>query len=381
MQISSETLKTARLACAMTLKSLSEATGISSPTLSRMESGDRVPSTDEAHTLASALNQPLEALCRPLVTEKLGLSAFYHRKLSRASAKAVQAIEAQCSLNIIPLRELFNMTEMPEDDSVFTIDLDDAKGSAEVAAHMVRQAWRLPDGPIDNIFKVVESVGCVVIHRDFGIREMDALYQKVAGSPPIFWVNSRKPLDRVRFSVAHELGHLILHEERPVDDGQAEREADEFASAFLMPKGEFKSTCPANLKIHHLVQLKRYWRCSMSAIVRRAKDTGRITPDQYKTLNIIMSKRGWRKCEPHPITPESPTLLANTINACITECELTIDELSQRLVVPVQQLRDWIQPFPGQVADPFAERPTLRLVTDPSSSRPNYDFTSAQRTP
>lgn len=361
-RIAPETLRTARLARAFTLKALSDETGISSATLSRIESGERQVDQSELNQLAEALGQPSAALCRSLVSDRLGLSAFYHRKMSRASGKAVRAVESQCMLNIVPLRELFSMVSMPEDTSVFTLNIDDARGSAEVAASMVRQAWKLPDGPIQNIFDVVESAGCVVIHTDFNIPEMDALYQKVAGAPPVFWVNSNKPLDRVRFSVAHELGHLILHEDRPIDDSQAEREADQFAAAFLMPRGDFRASCPARLKVPQLVELKKYWRCSMSAIARRARDTNRITPEQYTSIMIQFSKRGWRKHEPYPIIGESPSLLSQTIKSCMKSCEMLIEELAKSLLVPTEQLIDWLQPFPGQLPDPIKETPTLRLV-------------------
>lgn len=360
------TLRAARCAQGLSLSALAKRSGISAPTLSRLENGAREATNEETESLATALSIPAKALCRPLVSERLGLSGFYHRKLSRAGSRSVDKVEAQCVLDVVAIRELISLADVDMPESVMTIHLDDARGDPERAANMVRLAWQIPRGPIRDICAVVEKAGCLVIHSDFGIPEIDGLYQKVRGTPPIFWVNSRKPLERVRWSIAHELGHLILHEEEPVDDKVAEEQAELFARAFLMPTGDFRSECPSRLGIPELVEMKRRWRCSMVAIVRRAHNVGRISDQQYKNLMIAMSKRGWRKSEPYPITGESPTLLASAVKSCLS-CGLTEHELADRLAVWVEQVRAWQQPFPGQ-------RPPLRTNDDgtPPSLRLAY---------
>lgn len=298
------------------------------------------------------------------MSERLGLSGFYHRKLSRAGVRSVNKVENQCLLDVVAIRELISLTDLDIPESVLSIHLDDARGDPEIAANMVRLAWQIPRGPIRDICSVVENAGCLVIHSDFGIPEIDALYQKVRGTPPIFWVNSRKPLERVRWSIAHELGHLILHEQQPVDEKLAEEQADQFASAFLMPRGDFRSECPSRLDIPELVEMKRRWRCSMVSIVRRAHGVGRISDQQYKNMMIKMSKKGWRRSEPYPITGESPKLLASAVKSCL-DCGLTEQDLADRLAVWVEQVQSWLQPFPGQrpqVSIDTESAPKLRLA-------------------
>ncbi len=358
-----KTLEVARLACSLSLSSLSNKSGISAPTLSRIETGSRRATRQELEAIAVALDVPVRLLCKQLATERLGLSEFYHRKLSRAGARAVRSIESQCLLNAAVIHQIVTLIDDFPVDSVPTIDLDDAKGDPELAAHMLRLAWRLPRGPIRNLFSTVENAGCLVLHTDFGIPDMDALYQKAAGIPPIFWVNSRKPLDRVRFSLAHELGHLVLHEERPTDNSEAERQADTFAAAFLMPKADFRSECPTRIRVPQLIQMKRKWRCSMSAIARRSLDTDIITPQQHKNLMIRLSQLGWRKTEPYPIQGESPKLMASIIHKCLHTVEHTLEEFAKMLAINPMILREWQQPFPGQCADPMSP-PSLRLVSE-----------------
>lgn len=356
------TLQAARLAQGMSLATLAKLSGVSAATLSRIENESREATDDEVQRIAKALSIPPAALRRPLVTERLGLSAFYHRKLSRAGARAVNAIENQCLLDLVALYELIGMIDLDCPQSVPTIHMDDAKGDAEEAANMIRLSWQLPRGPVRDLCFVVERAGCLIIHSDFGIPEMDALYQKVRGMPPIFWVNSRKPLDRVRWSIAHELGHLILHEEEPVDHALAEKQANAFASAMLMPRAEFRSECPSRLGIPELVEMKRRWRCSMQAIVRRARDVAKITDRHYRGLMIEMGKRGWKKREPYPIAAESPRLLAAVVDTCLRDLGFSEDELAEHLAVRVARVRAWRQTFPGQRPNPSDSAPRLRLA-------------------
>ena len=79
---------------------------------------------------------------------------------------------------------------------------------------------------------------------------------------------------------------------------------------------------------------------------------------------IEMSKRGWRTSEPYPIFGESPSLLASTVTACQRECQLSEEELADRLAISVHQVRAWLQPFPGQKPTPVVadDGPRLRLV-------------------
>lgn len=362
LQINPSTLQAARLAQGLSLTALASMCRISAATLSRIETGSRMPSSDEANCIAIALGMPLAALCRPLASARLGLSIFYHRRLSRAPAKPVARIENQCVLDAVALQQLTCMVDL-DDIPVPEIDIsEDVRGNPEAAADMLRLAWRVGRGPINNLCELLESHGCMIIHRDFGLSEVDAIYHKVGGLRPIFWANSRKPMERVRFSLAHELGHLVLHEHQPERHEQAEKQANEFASAFLMPRSDFRSECPSRLGISELIEMKRRWRCSMAAIAYRARDVGRISEDEKSNLFVSLSKRGWRKAEPYPLVGESPSLLAQIIRSAMDSLEMTEQALADHLLVPLDKIVAWQQPFPGQKAMGSDETPRLRLA-------------------
>lgn len=363
MPLAPATLRAARLAQGMSLATLAASSGVSAATLSRLENGSRDATDHETNVLARAIGVSVACLCRPLVSERLGLSGFYHRKLSRAGSREVNRIENQCLLDVVAIQSLLSMVETKHPERVLTINLDDAKGDPEQAANMARLAWQIPRGPIQDVCATVERAGCLVIHSDFGIPKMDALYQKARGVPPIFWTNSRKPMERIRWSVCHELGHLVLHEEEPIDDKLAEDQADAFAAAFLMPRSDFRGECPSRLWIPELIEMKRRWRCSMVAIARRARDVDRITEQQYTSIMVEMSRRGWRRIEPYPITGESPSLLRSTVETALLTCGLSEQELAECLAISTEQVRAWQQPFPGQRPAPDGDAaPRLRLA-------------------
>ncbi len=349
----------ARCSRRLTLAELSERTGITASSLSRAESGLRVPNDDEIGRIASALEYPAETLGEPLPAAALGLPGFYHRKFSRAGVREVRRIEGLCLISAIGLRRLMRLVEIEAPHELSGLDLDDYRGDPARAAEGLRLAWQLPRGPIGDLAGVIERAGALVVHFDFGVEAMDAMYQVVPGLPAIFWVNSRKPADRVRFSLAHELGHAVLHQ-APTEPSEAEGQADAFAAALLMPAADFRRECPTHLRLPDLAQLKRRWRVSMAAIVRRARDVGRISGTQYQSLMVQMSRNGWRKYEPVELSPEAPTLLPRLLKRCMAEGGYDRAELARALRIPEGMVRDWEQPWPGR--DGSEGGPRLRLV-------------------
>ena len=117
--------------------------------------------------------------------------------------------------------------------------------TTEEAARLVRELWMVPKGPIDKMIGLLESNGGVVIPCDFGTDLLDAMSQRIDGMPILFFVNVNAPADRLRHTLAHELGHMVLHTITVKSDEEMEdREADAFAGAFLLPADEiFARNC------------------------------------------------------------------------------------------------------------------------------------------
>jgi Zn-dependent peptidase ImmA (M78 family) len=146
----------------------------------------------------------------------------------------------------------------------------------------------------------------------------------VPGEHPLFVLNQGMPADRERFTLAHELGHLVMHQ-APVLD--AEREADRFAAEFLMPANEIRSHL-AQIDLPKAATLKRYWKTAMSALIRRARDLGVIAENRYRSLCAQMAQRGFNRAEPVELPQEFPTLVDAVVGIHLTHHKYSIRELA-----------------------------------------------------
>ncbi|WP_270200072.1 ImmA/IrrE family metallo-endopeptidase [Bifidobacterium pseudocatenulatum] len=123
-----------------------------------------------------------------------------------------------------------------------------------------------------------------------------------------------KPGDRLRFTIAHELGHLVLHRHRrPIDAALMEREANEFAGEFLFPETDARAVLAPGMTLEDYRYVKSGWGISIAASVRRAFDLGVIDHDKYTSLYVRMSQRRWTKREPVGVKAERPVLLSQML--------------------------------------------------------------------
>lgn len=144
---------------------------------------------------------------------------------------------------------------------------------------------------------------------DVASARVDAIASWPEDARPIVLLGAHAPGDRLRFTVAHELGHAVMHA-MPCAD--CEKQADAFASEFLMPRKEIRDSL-RGVDLPRLAELKAVWGTSMAALARRARDVGAISDSHYRTLNIELSSSGFRKNEPIAISQEKPTALATAV--------------------------------------------------------------------
>ena len=206
-------------------------------------------------------------------------------------------------------------------------------------------------GPIENMVRVLENAGAIVVRADLYSHRISAISTSVPGSPPLFVLNQGMSADRERFTLAHELGHLVMHD-LPTPSEDAEREADAFASEFLMPAAEIRSQL-TNIDLAGAAKLKRHWKTAMTAIIRRARDLERIDERRYTSLNVQVSQRGWRKAEPVQIEHEHPTLIPQIISMHHQVHDYSIEDLATMTGL-----------YPAEYAERFDDHPTsgLRVV-------------------
>jgi Zn-dependent peptidase ImmA (M78 family)/DNA-binding XRE family transcriptional regulator len=308
MAANHEMLILARQARGFTQAKLAKNSGVSQGTISKIEHGVRPLSDDDVAKFSTALEYPPEFFHRTAKQYGQG-TVCHHRKRQSVPIEKLRQIHASMNIMRMATGELLNGVEINAAHSFPQLEVDDF-GSPEEIARLVRQTWQLPLGPIKSMIDVVEAAGGIVVPCDFGTDKLDAISQRPEDQPPFFFVSVTAPGDRLRFNLAHELGHIIMHS---VPAAGQEEEANAFAAEFLMPEKEIKPQL-RKLDMAKLADLKRHWKVAMQALIMRAHNLGTITDRQRRSWFMRFNKLGYRKNEPVEITREEPALVRRVID-------------------------------------------------------------------
>lgn len=257
-----------------------------------------------------------------------------HRKRASLPAKTLSKIEATTNILRFHVKSLLKSVEDIETKYPH-YDIDEY-GDPEIIARFVRQAWLTPRGPIDNVTKLIEKAGILVIHCDFETRLIDGLTINVDKLPPIIFVNKDIPGDRMRFTLCHELGHIVMHKYPTLD---MEKEADRFASELLMPSDDIKHNL-SNLSLQKLADLKLFWKVAMSALIMKATSLNKITPWQSQYLWRQFSKLGYKTREPAEldVPREKPSILKKLVDIHIKDLNYSVNEIAKILHLEEEEL-------------------------------------------
>ncbi|EAQ47915.1 helix-turn-helix domain-containing protein [Leeuwenhoekiella blandensis] len=310
--------------------------GLSQSNLSKFEKGINVLSDDILMKIIKFLDFPLgffeqkiSIVCENAEYRKRATITKKQRSYLDYTNKLIGFIVDQMSISV----------EWPE-FKLIPIDLEEGY-TPEYAASYTRKTLNIKEGdPVNNIFQMLESKGVIVAEID-AFEKFDGVSFLTDEGYPVIAINKNFDNDRKRFSLAHELGHIIMHLAGgfPIPlNRDKEMEANTFASEFLMP-AQFVKNALRNLKLSYLADLKRYWLTSMSSIIRRAKDLGCINYDRYRYLNIELSRSGQKKKESIKVPIDKPTLLQNGFNLHFNELGYSLDELCEAFKLPLDILK------------------------------------------
>lgn len=330
-KFNSEILKLAREARFLTQTELSKVLGVEQGTISKIEKN--ILSVDEklVSNISLALDFPINFFYQDRKVNTV--EGHYRRKLS-TSVKKMNQYVAQMTIAEWHFLKLMDEIELPEIKlPVWEVTED---GGPSLCAKHLRDFWKLPKGRVTNLTKLIEDNGVVIISLDLG--DMSGFSTYINGSIPAIYVNSNSSPDRYRLTLAHELGHIILHFGKKVSqERDIEGEAYEFAIEFLVPENNIRPYF-TRVSIESLADLKSYWYVSMQALLRYAKRLGTITENQYKYLLIQMGTLGYRKNEPVNIPIERPELITEIVNAYVNELGYSKDELASVLQINKSEL-------------------------------------------
>jgi Zn-dependent peptidase ImmA (M78 family) len=320
--------------------------------LSKIENGLVSPNDDEVGALAAALGVRTEFFHHPHT--RRAEPATYHRKRKKLAKKDWSQIYAKAEIYRISTGLFLKSIELaPTAPAPPSIDPDQHDGRVEEIALAVRQLWGLPRGPVEDVTSLLEKAGIIVVGFDFGTDLCDGFTQHSTGDmPPVVFINTRQPKDRLRYSLAHELGHIVMHR---LPNPEMEDQANRFASEFLMPTSDVIKDF-YNMSIDKFMSLKMHWRVSMQSLIMKAHQVGRMSDSAYRYYMIHMSKRGWRTREPVELTnvKEVPRVLLQLVNGHMNHLSYSLDDMSRLIGLPTTDVEDLYG---------LAERPRLRIVS------------------
>lgn len=339
-QFNPELLVIARGACGLTQTQLAIDIDVRQGRISRWEDGISVPSEDEVLRIADRLSFPSKFFYQSDTAIGAEVSFMYHRKRRRTKISVLNQLH--CRVNILRIgiaRLLRSIEEFPV--RIDSIDVDEY-GSAEEVARTARAAWQLPAAsPIRNLVGLMEKLGTIVVRIPFNTDQVDAVHVWPWDMPPLVFLNDSCPADRERFSLAHELGHMVMHR---IPTPHMEEEADSFARELLLPEAGLRVDIPKSLTLKDALRLKPKWGASGQAIIYQSHQIGAITKRKYESLYKYLSKLGYRKREPNPIEREEPTTLRRLIDLHRQDLGYSVDELAESVFLTTDRFKRYYSP-------------------------------------
>lgn len=325
-------LRLARLLNGFTKAELADRLAVSRQFVHTLELGEKVPSNELLAALALLLKVQPTFFVSPLNNEVREEECHFRSRRSMPAKVAEQIIAHGTAFEIL-VRHLDEFLSLPKVNFPHVdVSSDD---SIEDAADACRRYWKLGDGPIENMCRVLENAGAVITFFNTDRPEVDAL--GIARSRPIIVRNTVKESPgRLRFDLAHEAAHFLIHQAIDTGDPETEGQADRFASAFLMPRNKFSQEFPVmpnRIDWQAIYSLKVRWRVSARAVVKRAETLGLLNALQSQVAYRYLNQSGQAKIERYDdrIPFEQPELIAAATNAYLSTFQVTLAELSRRL--------------------------------------------------
>lgn len=324
------------------------AAGLNQGHYSRIENGlmPEGPSVENVERIAEVLDFPSSFFFLQDGLAGLPLSVHpMNRRKTAVGERAMKQIHAELNIRLIHLRRYLRAADIHPELPLLSLDVDEG-GGPQAIAQTLRKAWSIPEGPIPNLTDYCERAGILVIWCDLE-KGVDGVTMSVRDLPPCIFLNQHVPADRMRFSLAHELGHIIMH---TVPSDEIENEANAFAAELLVPEKQFRrSLIGQRLTLEWLARQKAYWRASMGSLLYRAGEIGAVTRHQTEYLWRRLSASGWRTREPQEtdFPHEIPTVFPKLVRMHGEDLAYDLVGLQELLSANTNDLVRMYRPYLG----------------------------------
>jgi len=354
-------LTQARSAAGLSKAKLASLVGVTPAAIGQYEAQVVTPRRDLLPVLANALNVPVEYFSAGRPIGRVDGAEAHFRSLrsttARDRSKAIAFIEQVWELAFALEKKVqFPEVDLPMIDRSDTDPVD--------AAQRLRSHWGLGTKPVKHLVALAESRGIIVsllTMANADVARVGAFSTSHLARPVIVVTPERaKSVFVYRFTIAHELGHILLHGDAAPGDQQQEREADQFAAEFLTPRSQILNLLPRTVNLARLDELSRHWGVSIESLLLRMKETGTVSETSirrgYQKLNQLRSS-GLETPEPVNAYPgEMPSMLDEAARLAETTGFSQVDL--------AHQLR-WHPARVREVLGKEDTRPVLRIIDKP----------------
>jgi len=329
-------IKEAREAAGFTLESFAEALDKTRQAVAQFENGQTSPSGDTFSNIIELTDQPISFFVST-PPRAGGNSTVFWRSLKRMEQRHRNRMSRRLQW-AADIAELANQyVELPEVD-IPHWEFDPEKADdddIESAAEHLREYWSLGEGPIGNLSDVMESKGIIIVRENVECADMDGLSSWIGGRPYVLLSGEVRSGPRDLFNLAHELGHIYLHatvELNTKNLSMIEKQANRFASAFLMPADSFSKEV-IGTSLEFFKSLKRRWGVAIAAMAYRCKDLKLISESQFSYVFRQMNVHKIRRVEPYdeafPVS--QPQVLGQAIRMIVDHEVISRSDIEYRI--------------------------------------------------
>ncbi|MGG5339960.1 hypothetical protein IGJ48_002668 [Enterococcus pernyi] len=366
-------LTSARISRGMTMKELAERADLSRQMISNYESGKTIPKAESLLKILSVLNFPRSFFSNEVSELTTGATFFRSQAASTKRVRDMQKERLKYLFDIYgKLSSYVNFPKLNLPDVLEKDIYDITEDDIIEKANELRKKWELDlSSPINNLIQIAEKNGIVISEANMSNQTLDAVSRWIVDRPFIMLTDNSESSVRRRFNVAHELGHILLHNSiESIHDYSAqdlkniiEMQANLFASHFLLPSQAFTDSL-LSTSLDYYVDLKKYWKVSIQAMVYKTYSLDLINDDQRLYLNKRISANKWRTKEPYDDTMpvEKPKLLKMVIEMIVNNNVISKNELFQLFKLPKDEVEK-ITGYNFSYENSQKEIPNLRLLS------------------
>ena len=359
MAANPEMLRLARQRKGFQQTEASKLLGVEQPQLSRMENGI-LEVKDEFLQKASRVYEVPTSFFSQFDTvfgAPVSVHAMWRRK-SDVSAREMDCVIAELNIRLMHIRRFLEGVGIANTNDLPRLDIDEY-GSPERIASLVRAHWKLPSGPIKNLTALVEKAGVIVTHSRMADASISGVRFSAPGLPSLILLNTDQPSDRMRFTLAHELGHLVMHK---FPTPNMEQEANAFATSLLIPTADIAPYfIGRKIELSTLAALKPEWRVSMAGLLMAANRVGALDEGRNKYLWKLMSIKGYRLREPPELDfpQEVPTVIKSVFDMHTSALGFSRADLAKMLHC---QQSDVDEMYGAEAVNEEPKRPRLTVL-------------------